>query len=508
MFRSKRRAPSPKRFSPTDDDRVTMVMQTLLTIVIAIVFSGLVFTGVLVFKDTDETDILARGNRFMVEGKIAKAIDQYNDLIQRYPKSYDGHIALGKAYLALKQPEKAEKFFKLAATLPRGANEKVAVHLAQAQLYLSQQSFEEGAQLLSNSLADMPEKKATDSDPNSEMSKKRQDLVIAFIELHEQWADHLEQLENYEAAQEKLKAALEKVNDYATEKRLKQELIHNANLWSGQLLAQQQNEQAVDVLKQALRYEYEAATLIKIADIYKKGGDFDNAIVWYRKAYDAEPEQISLALSDLLISRGKQLLKNGKRADADAYFEEADKLLGSDTTAPHLKYPITVTGFSVSPGLDRSNNSLQPSCKATLQNASHRSLPYLKVKAAFWDNDTLLGESEILPVTTDTPLEPEGLPSSKRTVSLKSPNPIHIGELNSSSVTIKLSVGYKEPHQAILWDLKSVQEIHLKASTPPEPSSHTNHPGQAPIPSHPSSGKKEEKQSVFTFLKPRPPEPQ
>lgn len=497
--------------SPSDNDRVTVVMQSLLTIVAAIIFSGLVFTGVLVFKDTDEADILARGDRLMVEGKVAKAIHQYEDLIQHYPRSYDGHIALGKAYLAMKKPKRAEKYFQLASKLPTGNNEKVDIHLAQAQLFLSQQSFEEGAQLLSESLSELPQPNEQLTAPATETTnskKQRNDLVIAYIELHEQWADHLGQLENYEAAQEKYKAALDKVNNYAAESRLKEELIHNANQWASQLTEQNKNEQAVDVLKQALQYDYEAETLIRIAEIYKQGKDTDNAIVWYRKAYDAEPEQISLALSDLLISRGKELLTQGKRADADAYFDEADKLLGSGNTAPHLKYPITINDFNVSPGLNRASNSLQPSCKATIQNASHRSLPYLKVKASFWDNDTLLSEAEILPITTDTPLEPEGLASSKRTVSLRAKKPIHIDNLNGQAISIKLSVGYKEPHQPILWDLKSVQEIQLKTHennpTDTETEETSNQTPRQKATSLPTTPPR--KKPVFTFLQ-RPPEP-
>jgi tetratricopeptide (TPR) repeat protein len=472
---------NPSSLDQDDNGQLNLVMQSLLTIVAAIIFSGLVFTGILVFKDTDEGDILAQGNRYMVEGKIAKSIQQYKRLIFEHPNSYEGHLALGKAYLALKKPESAEKYFKLAAQLPQGDHKNIDVHLAQSQLFLSQQSFEQGAALLASTLEDMPEKEQTTATQTGHSTTtKRQDVIKAIIELNEQWASHLNEQEEFASATEKYKEALNYVNDYGTEKRLKSELIHTASLWSNQLLTQNKEPQAIDVLKQALDVQYDAKLLISIADIYKKSNQLDKAIVWYRKAYDAEPEQITLTLSELLVTRGKQLQAAGKRGDAISYFDESDKLLSNENTSPHLRYPVIAKNFTVSPGLDRANNSLQPSCKVTLVNQSHRSLPYLKVKASFWSNDTLLSEAELLPINDKSPLEPEGLANSSRAVSLKAPAPIDITHLKGQSINIKLSVGYKQPHHPILWDLKSVQEIQLKTSSPP-----TDLP--APLPSIGSS---------------------
>lgn len=508
--------PSPRhnrrntRPSSNHDDhgQLNLVMQSLLTIVAAIIFSGLVFTGILVFKDTDEGDILAQGNRYMVEGKVAKSIQQYKRLIFEHPNSYEGHLALGKAYLALKEPEKAEKYFKLAANLPQGDHKNIDVHLAQSQLFLSQRSFEEGAQLLTETLAQLPET-PTPSDNNSTTSSsnsKRHDVVQALIELNEQWASHLNEQEEFEQASEKYKQALTHVSDYGTEKRLKTELIHTASLWSKQLMAQDQKEQAIDVLKQALDVQYDANLLMKIAAIYKESNQLDQAIVWYRKAYDAEPEQITLTLSELLITRGKELQSAGKRPEAVAYFDEADKLLSNENTSPHLRYPVIAKDFTVSPGLNRQTNSLHPSCKVTLANQSHRSLPYLKVKAGFWSNDTLLGETEVLPINDKHPLEPEGLANSHRTVSLKAPHTIDIASLDGNSINIKLSVGYKQPHHPILWDLKSVQEIQLKTETHPAPEQlHIPKmaPPQTTLPHTLSDSEKTPpKKQTFSFLTP------
>src|SRR5271155_2458947 len=91
--------------------------QYLVIIISAIAMATMAFSWILLFRQSDQGDIMTRGRWLMKQGKAALAVKEFEQLVHINWGSYNGHLELGKAYMSVNEPEKAAKEFRIASHL-------------------------------------------------------------------------------------------------------------------------------------------------------------------------------------------------------------------------------------------------------------------------------------------------------------------------------------------------------------------------------------------------------
>ncbi|MFN8614705.1 MAG: tetratricopeptide repeat protein [Vampirovibrionales bacterium] len=232
--------------------------QVVLTVVGALLLSGSLFSGLLVFRSSDQDDLMAMGQRDLAEGRAARAVKVLSQLVRNNPRHLEGHLALVKAYLTIGDMDAAQKEFSLAAGLKpdslkvlSASHDAVAIRLAQSQLALANNEFDLAAEPLTLLLS-QSEKQMSSAD--------RSEVQAMLTDVHQQWADsilsqsiptaqadssqdnklinqqsqHLSAAQRYQRLKEAIEhyqKALQTVQTYAREKALKQKLLALIEQW-------------------------------------------------------------------------------------------------------------------------------------------------------------------------------------------------------------------------------------------------------------------------------------
>ncbi|MDH4378531.1 MAG: tetratricopeptide repeat protein [Vampirovibrionales bacterium] len=384
--------------------------QALATIIAALIFSGLVFSGLLVFRSSDQDDLLAQGQRDLAEGRVARSVQTLQQLVRQNPGSFEGQLALGKAYLTLGDVDAARETFNKAFRLKPAAshghsNESlhsdVALALAQSQLQLTEGAFQEAADPIQELLATYSKQLAT---------ADRIAIQSTLTDIHQAWGDSLlapnmsstsEQdastpalkLSNLKEAIAHYQQALQTVQTYAREKALKQKLLALLEQWlegaptegtttnaqdtpyktrTRKATVNQSPQEAIAILEPLVRWLPEPDLLIRLGDLYLLEAEalstsfpsaargfsknavsdaantpYDTAIAWYRQAYQAAPHGVGVKLAHVLALRGKIYLKANQDALAAADFKESDMLLGRSAGDESLATPSLLYPISI-----------------------------------------------------------------------------------------------------------------------------------------------------------------
>ncbi|MEB3205956.1 MAG: tetratricopeptide repeat protein [Vampirovibrionales bacterium] len=451
--------------------------QYVSVVIFALLFAALVFSGFLLFRLSDQEDLLNRGKRFLAQEKVAWAANEFQKLVNRYPDSYDGHLYLGQAYLELDQPQKAEQEFRLAAAVQaKGKSEgDIGVTIALAKLDIARKHFAEAENKL---LATIQEKL-----PPAEVK-------AALFDLYTAWGDALSARESQGVPQDQLseavscyQKALVYVSSYDAEQEVKQKLADvieqrvgvmlsalPAELFQTQASAvkrlrlltsehQKTAKEAINLLKTSLSSQYDSKTLIEIARLYEVLGETEEAIIWFRKAFDVSPARVGLTLSNLLVSRSEQLKALGQNEAAEQMFEQAKDIERLAKIPLHALYPVKVSDVSLLwDDVDPDAGVLTPTLRGALENVGDRQIPLLRLKASFSSNGKPLGEV-ILPLITtkDKPLPSFKESYSPRVFKMALETPVSFRMLSENSIQAKLWVAYQEGEDTE-WFMKSLKE--------------------------------------------------
>lgn len=441
--------------------------QTATTIIAALVFAVLAFTGLILFRNSDHDDLLQRGRRQMAEGKLAWALHTFQMLVNKHDDSYDGRVELGKAYLAMGERLKAEKQFRLASSLKHRNASDNAAEIAHSKLFIAQRRFEEGESVLRTA------KKAAPTDRN---------LDRALYEFYESWGDDLiAQTNDYARAIRQYRWALYYVRDYDAEDKLKAKLTTALAHHAQNLETQGRPDLAVAYLERSLRYRYDSGTLIQVAELHERGNRLDDAIVWYRKAFDANPEVISIKLSNMLIKKGKALFDKGQTEEAETLFSEADQIIKRTGVSPDALYPVELSEMTITPKLDRAAGLLLPTLRLTFENRSQRPLNFLAAKVMFYSGDKLISEIRDTVATPDAPLAPMTTSASppaqgsrkpahawRKKLTLQPRQWINLHALDDDALRVKVAIAYSQD-EAAKWEIKGLQVIRIEGALNDEP---------------------------------------
>lgn len=429
-------------------------VQYLTTVISAIALAGFVFSGFLLFRFTDEEDLINRGKMQLMEGKVAWAAKTFQTLVTHHRDSYEGHLLLGKAYLQLDERRKAEQEFEIAASL-KNKNKDAAPDIAMSKVAMAQSDFPRAEKIL---------KKA--------WRKNRDDAALkqALFELYEQWGNTLydSEAKDYALIIQKYQASLYYVDDYQAQQNVEERMIDAIRAYTERLIAMKEYGTAIQQLKISLRYKYLPETLVQIAEAYTRMNQLDNAITWFRKAFDVSPNVVGLRLTNVLVQKGQQLVKEKKPEEAQKYFDEADKISENAKVPLDTLYPVSVSSVKIENDMDEATGEFEPTVTVKLSNDSSRELSFLSVKTEFISgNDTLATQVEQV-ATPGKPFPVKGpkpwLHANVVSVNLKPDGKLNVHALEKGKLTVKISIAYRDGNEAV-WKLKSIQEATISTST-------------------------------------------
>jgi tetratricopeptide (TPR) repeat protein len=433
-------------------------VQYLTTVVSAIALAGFVFSGFLLFRFTDEEDLINRGKMQLAEGKVAWAAKTFQTLLTHHRDSYEGHLLLGQAYLQLDERAKAQREFELAASLKSRSNDS-SPQIALSKVATAQGDFVKAEQILFKAYR---------------RNRKDLELKQALFELYEHWGNTLSEVEpkDYGAIVEKYEHALRYVGNYQDQQGIEEKLADAIHLYTERLIALKDYEQAIRLLKLSLRFKYLPQTLVQIAETYGRMNQMDESIEWYREAFKINPDVVGLRLANVLVQKGQQLVKEKKSEEAQKLFEEADQISQQAKVPLDNLYPVTISNVKIDTDIDEATGEFEPTVSVKLANDASRDLSYLAVKAEFVSGNETLAEVVEKVAGPDKPLpmkDPRFGPSrSMRVVKLKPDSSLNVHALEGSKVTIKISIAYRDGADAI-WKLKSIQEATVRGGGNPPP---------------------------------------
>jgi Flp pilus assembly protein TadD len=455
--------------------------QYLTTILSAIGFAALVFSGFLLFRYSDTEDLLSRGKQLMTEGKVAYAAKTFQMLVNRDDRNYEGHLLLGQAMLELGDRRKAELEFRRASAL-QDASRPDAAGVALSKLALARKDFVEAERLLIKAYQSAPQDSA---------------IQQALFDLYDFWGDELSR-ETTDSAKivQAIRCydrALRYVRDFETEEGVKDKLVKLLGEEAQRKALAKQYDPAVTLYQASLKYRYSPGTLIKIAETYEQAKRLDDAIAWFRKAFDANPASISLKLANILTRKAQELQMQGKSAEADKYLAEAKKVSQVAQMPPEVLYPVALKDVALVPkDFDKVTGEFTPTLKLRLENTGSRPVTFLILKAEFFSGSKSLGTASQVVVTPAQPLEALGNgDKSARTVELVSHDAMNVQMVDNRLLRTRVSIAYNED-QTPNWQVKAIQETTL--------------PGLAPV-GLPASSEGEENGSAAGNNPPAPPPP-
>jgi tetratricopeptide (TPR) repeat protein len=436
-------------------------IQYMVTITSAIVLAGFVFSGFLLFRYADSEDLISRGKRQMSEGKVAWAAQTFQTLVNKYRDSYEGHLLLGQAYLELNEPRKAEQEFRLAASLKSGKDGDQGPEVAMSKLAIAQGEFEKAEKLLIDTLR------------ASKTSEKNipPDVKEALFELYDTWGDKLMEQEgeakDYGAISRRYERALHYAYDYQLEERVKEKLTEVIDRYAKELADAKDYEEAIVQLKKSVRYRYLPDTLVKIGSYYERMNNLDQAIVWYKKAFEADPDAISLQLTNVLLKKGRILLDQKKNEEAQKYFKEAETISAQAKLPMDKIYPIKVAEVQLVPDVDYDTGEFDARVTVRFSNEGIRPLNFLVAKAVYMSGDQIITEVSDVVATPEKPMNAKGEKGNVRSITVSPKNKLNIHSLEKGQLMVKIYIAYSEGEDP-QWTMKAIQETIIKNSDVPD----------------------------------------
>lgn len=467
--------------------------QFVTTLVSAVVLTGFVFSGFLLFRYTDAQDLLMRGKRYLAQGKVAWAVNTFQTLVHQYPKHFEGYLLLGQAYLDQGYPDKAVAAFRKASRLRPSGDEDASAFLAMSKLAMAQGNFEmaEAALLKAYGLSGQSDatrqalldlysrwgdrsvmealellNRPDAEDEGEEIDRKKQRIHVDLRKLTDATPAELLHPAKAVTAIRYYGHALRYVNRYSQQEALVDKLVATQLLYASWLEDKKKPMKAITMLRESLKHRRLPETMARIAELYAANGKPNSAIEWYRKAHDVSPNTIGARLSQLLMKRANELAMAGKKQEAEALMAEARKASRDANLPMDELYPIGTDGVSFTFHEDWAKRTIAPHLKITFENQGDHMLGSLQAKARFIQNGQVLGEVVETVATPRRMLAPKGKPGSQQTIVFRTLNPLRF-DLDDGKLVVKLLLAYGEANSD--WQTKRVLDYTLESPVKPKP---------------------------------------
>ena len=256
------------------------------------------------------------------------------------------------------------------------------------------------------------------------------------------------------------------MDEYRLEDSVKEKLMENISTYAEDLNRERQYQKSIIILEKSLKYRYLPDTLVQIADAYDRLNKLDESIDWYRKAFDADPNIISIRLTDVLLKKGRQLLDEKKPKEAQKYFEEAEQI-GKIANIPlDVLYPVRVADVQVNATVDNETGEFMPNIKVKVANESERDINFLALKVVIMSGDQEITSIKHSVASPDKKLPAKDKKNSTISLNIKPSEPLNVHSLPQRQILVKIYIAYNEGENQI-WKAKANHEVVIRDNKPP-----------------------------------------
>lgn len=285
----------------------------------AILLSVVLFSGWLLYRQYDQTDLMSKGDWLMRQGKAAQAVRYYENLVSSHRTNYDANIALGKAYLEIDEAAKAARTFERAAKLADKNGNKLYSDLAVAQYLIAQGYFEPANERLVKTYKRL----------SKEERKNNQNLRSTMLLLYQNWGNYLfetDTQENVEISVKLFTRALLFCSNMDDKARIQSKL---SLAFEKALSIYDVNNQSAKALKMAesvVKVDKSLNTLLLVAQLHQKAGQTQEALKYYQLAYKIDAQQAINPMINLLEEKVLAYRQSGDNLRADKLGDSVKKL--------------------------------------------------------------------------------------------------------------------------------------------------------------------------------------
>ncbi|HSA07563.1 MAG TPA: tetratricopeptide repeat protein [Candidatus Gastranaerophilales bacterium] len=404
-------------------------------LIAAIIVSGIFFMNFPAKNPTTINEMIEKAETYKEQGKMAFALEEYNNLVRLYPNNYDIHLNLAEVYLELNEVDKAKIEYIRAIKL--GNKYRFDAEIALAKIYGEQKRYDIVKDILKN-IDDV---------------KKKKDLEELGNICHN-WGIYLKETDRLEA----IRKFKEAHNYY---KKAKSKLAKNAleqikELYAGisdTLVEYNETQKAIEILNLSIAYEDNALAHYKLAKIYEKTSHAEKALEEYSKSFALDDKAGNInAYISLLMKRAKELHENGDITKSKLYYLRAKKLDSKINIPENAEKQILFNLIATKINEDMDKDILIPGIVFKFNNITKDAINNLKVKIVFTENDKELSAKILTIATEKTPIKADAEASK---ISVYSDKPVkHV--FDDHDLTAQIYISQQTPDE---WKLLRKIEI-------------------------------------------------
>ena len=335
-------------------------------------------------KPTSVAGYMRKADNLAKNGKIAYAIEDYNKIVRVFSENYEAHIHLAELYVEVNEPYLAKVEYMKAINL--GYKSKYQANIAMANIYIKENNYTLAESFI-NEIKDIKDSKAQqligDFYYNQGIVSKKNDKTDAI---------------------RKFKTAYKyyKISNSPNLAKLKKDIINTYIAISNDLISINKPQDAIDILKSSLSFLNNAETHYRLAKIYGKQGNIDNAISEYKTAFNLNPDVSNNKEQyvQLLIKKAELLKGKGDKVSEEFYYAWAKKLDSKLNIPMNPDSRIIIDNLAAKCNENINKDILIPEVSLKLTNISKNKINYLKIKVVFLENNKPFSE-EIKTLTSE-----------------------------------------------------------------------------------------------------------
>ena len=409
-----------------------------------LIFCILSIAGFIYYENNKSTSIagmMKTADNLAKNGQIGYAIENYNKIVRVFPENYEAHISLAELYLRANETDLAKVEYIEAIKL--GYKSKYQANIAMANFYAEENKYILAESFI-NEIKDIKDKKA--------------DQLIG--DFYYKWGLFVEKsnaadaIRKFETAYKYYKKS-NSPKFLTLKKKIKDTYINISNT----LLSSNQLQDAADILKISLKFWNNAETHYRLAKIYEKQGEMDNAISEYQTAFKLNPSVSGTeGYVALLIKKADIFKAKGDKISADLYYTKAKNLDSGANIPFNPDNRIIINNLEAKCNENIDKDILIPEISFKLTNISKNKIKCLKIKVVFLENNNPFSEEIKTLATEKNPLNNDSRTSQINIFSLKPVNYV----LDKHNLLAQIYISQKNPDEwklfrniKIVWEMSS-----------------------------------------------------
>jgi len=258
---------------------------------------------------------------------------------------------------------------------------------------------------------------------------------------------------------EKLKIAYKyyKISNNPNAAKIKTTVMETYFSISNDLANKNKSQDAIDILKSSLSFWDNAETHYRMAKIYEKQGNIDNAIGEYKIVFKLNPTTSNKEqYVQLLIKKAKILKGKGDKVSTELYYTWAKKLDSKLNVPINPNSLIILNNVATKCNENIDKDIIIPEVSFKLTNIGKNKINYLKIKVLFSENNKPFSQEIKILTSEKNPLSNN---SSTSQINVFASKPVNY-VLDKHDLQAQIYISQKNPDEWVLFrNLKIIWQM-------------------------------------------------